>query len=127
MNYGVKRMRPEVDTECAKVVELLSGAYDMQSLATCVWALGAVGEKDKARRLLQVVEHPPADRWLDPVIMAHAYIGLGDIDRAVRWFQQGLEQHAPNMVYAKIGPDPWDSVRSDPRFQAILRQMNFPE
>ena len=127
MNYAVKGMRPEVNTECGKVVELLAGVYDMQSLATCVWALGTVGETDQARRLLRVVEHPPSGLWLDPAIMAAAYVGLGDIDRAMTWYQKGLEERSPNMVYMKVGPGAWDSVRGDPRFQAMLRQMNFPE
>jgi len=99
----------------------------MQSLATCVWALGSVGEIEKARRLLQVVEHPPSGLWLDPVMMAAAYTGLGDTDRAIGWYQKGFEERAPNMVYMKVGPGAWDSLRNDPRFQTILRQMNFPQ
>jgi hypothetical protein len=71
--------------------------------------------------------HPPSGLWLDPVMMASAYVGLGNIDRAMAWYQKGLDERAPNMVYAKVSPGAWDSVRSDPRFQAILRQMNFPE
>jgi hypothetical protein len=126
MNYAVKRMRPEVNAECDEVVELLAGVYDMQSLATCVWALGAVDDKDKARRLLAVVENPPSGLWLDPVMMAAAYTGLGDIDRSMAWYQKGLEERAPNMVYMKVAPGAWDAVRGDSRFQAILRQMNFP-
>jgi len=126
MNYAVKQMRPEVNVECDKVVELLAGVYDMQSLATCVWALGAVDDKDKARRLLAVVENPPSGLWLDPVMMAAAYTGLGDIDRSIAWYQKGLEERSPNMVYMKVAPGAWDAVRSDSRFQAILRQMNFP-
>jgi len=127
MNYAVKKMRPEVDVECGKVVELLGDKYDMQSLGTCVWALGSVGETDKARRLLKVVEHPPAGVWLDPGYMGAAYVGLGDIERAISWYQKGLEERSPNMVYMKVGPGQWDSVRGDPRFQPILRQMNFPK
>jgi len=127
MNYAVKHMRAEVNTECDKVRELLSGRYDMQTLATCVWALGSVGEIEKARRLLQVVEHPPSGLWLDPVMMAAAYTGLGDTDRAIGWYQKGLEERSPNMVYIKVSPGAWDALRGDVRFQSIQRQMNFPQ
>jgi len=57
--------------------------------------------------------------------MGNAYGGLGDIDRAVAWYQKGIEERAPNMVYMKVGA-PWDIVRGDPRFQDLFRQMRFP-
>jgi hypothetical protein len=58
-------------------------------------------------------------------MMAAAYTGLGDIDRSMAWYQKGLEERSPNMVYMKVAPGAWDDVRGDSRFQAILRQMNF--
>jgi hypothetical protein len=57
--------------------------------------------------------------------MGAAYGGLGDIDRAIAWYQKGMEERAPNMVYLKVSVM-MDAVRGDPRFQALLRQMNFP-
>ena len=125
LNYGARQMRQEVGAECGKVMELLSGAYDMQSMGICVWALGVVGQTDQARRLLQTLEHPPPGIWLDPTVMGTAYGGLGDIDRAIAWYEKGLEERAPNMVYLRVSVQS-DAVRGDPRFQALLRQMNFP-
>jgi hypothetical protein len=58
--------------------------------------------------------------------MGSAYGGLGNIDRAVAWYKKGLEERAPNMTYMRVNVT-WDAVRADPRFQALLRQMNFPE
>ena len=54
-----------------------------------------------------------------------AYGGLGDVARAVEWYQKGAEERSPNMVYMKVGGQ-WDPARADPGFQALLRQMNFP-
>ena len=124
-SYAAKHMSQEVGAECGKVMERLGGTYDMQGIGMCVWALGVVGQTEQARRLLQIVEHPPSGLWLDPVVMGNAYGGLGNIDRAVAWYQKGLEERAPNMVYMKVGA-PSDTARADPRFQALLRQMNFP-
>jgi hypothetical protein len=62
----------------------------------------------------------------DPVPMGDAYAGLGDVTRAVEWYQRGLEERSPNMIYMKVDALA-DSVRRDPRFQAVIRQMNFPE
>jgi hypothetical protein len=58
--------------------------------------------------------------------------GMGEVyrldwqnDRAIEWCRRGIDERSPNMLYMKVGR-PWDALRGDPRFQAILRQMNFP-
>ena len=43
-------------------------------------------------------------------------------------FQQldeGLRHHSPNMIFLRTAPV-YDPIREDPRFQAILDQMDFP-
>jgi serine/threonine protein kinase len=45
--------------------------------------------------------------------------------RALEWIEKGLEERSPNMIYMKATPL-WDSIRDDSRFQAVLREMNFP-
>ena len=120
LNYGAKQMSQEVGAECGKVMELLSGAYNMQAMGICVWALGVVGQTDQARRLLQTLEHPPSGIWLDPTVMGNAYGGLGDIDRAIAWYEKAMEERAPNMIYMKVGAA-WDAARGDPRFRCCAR------
>jgi hypothetical protein len=104
----------------------LQGNYNNQVIATCVWALGIVGETGEARRLLGILEQPPSGVWLDPAVMATAYASVGDIDRAIEWCEKGMQERAPNMVYMNAGAT-WDPVRKDPRFQAMFREMNFPQ
>jgi len=125
-NYGVKKQRAEVRVECEKILAALAGAYNMQVLANCAWSYGVAGDTDEARRLLRIVEHPPAGEWLDPAVMSNAYGAVGDVDRAIEWCRKGLEERAPNMVYMKVGPA-WDPIRADPRFQTMFREMNFPQ
>jgi serine/threonine-protein kinase len=125
LNHGVKRMGPEVDAECGTMMKMLGGAYALQVIGTCVWAYSAVGHTELARGLLRTLERPPAGVWQDPVIMSNAYAGIGDAQRAIEWTEKGLAERSPNMLYMKATPL-WDSVRDDSRFQAVLRQMNFP-
>jgi serine/threonine-protein kinase len=124
-NYAVKQRGPETAAECGKMMKQLAGAYVMRVIGQCVWAQGVVGQTEQARRLLQRLGHPPEGIWLDPAVMAQAYAGLGDINRAVEWSQKGIEERSPNMVYMKVGAH-FDPARGDPRFQALLSQMNFP-
>jgi serine/threonine-protein kinase len=125
-NYAVKRMAAETSAECGAVMKALTDALVVQSIGMCAWAYALVGETDQARRLVQRLEHPPADVWVDPAVVATAYAGLGDFDRAIEWCRKGLGERSPLMIYMKTSPM-WDPVRDDPRFQAMLQQMNFPQ
>ena len=124
-SFAVKKQGAEVRRQCTKILGALSGAYNLQMLANCAWAYGVVGETEEARRLVRIVEHPPEGVWLDPAIVSTAYGAIGEIDRAIEWARKGLDERAPNMVYLRVGP-PWDPIRGESRFQAMLRRMNFP-
>jgi TolB-like protein len=57
--------------------------------------------------------------------MAILYIHAGDRARALEWLERAYDVRDPNMPYLR-GPE-WDPVRSDPRFQGILRRMGLPQ
>jgi hypothetical protein len=71
----------------------------MQMLGMCAWAFGVVGETGEARRLLRIVEQPPADAWLDPVVMSNAYGAIGEIDRAIEWCRKDLAAGAQHCLH----------------------------
>jgi hypothetical protein len=48
MNYAARRMDQEAGAACAKAIEGTSGAYIMQALGMCVWALGVTGQTAEA-------------------------------------------------------------------------------
>jgi serine/threonine-protein kinase len=123
--YGAQRRRDAVRAECAKVMQLLGPGYYNQAMGECVWALGVVGLADDARRLLARLEQPPPGVWMDPAVMANAYAGVGDLDRAFAWCRRGVDERAPNLLYMKVGTQ-WDAMRGDPRFQEVLRPLAFP-
>jgi serine/threonine protein kinase len=124
-NYAMQRQPKQVDAECGATLKAIGSAYVMQIIGQCAWAYAAAGEAGKARRLLHTLEKPPAGIWLDPVVMGNVYGALGDIDRAMDWYQKGFDERSPNMIYMKSGP-PSDAARSHPRYQKLLRLMNFP-
>jgi TolB-like protein/Flp pilus assembly protein TadD len=61
-----------------------------------------------------------------PAATAKYYAQLGDKDQAFAWLEKAYEKHDSPMFRLKIQPW-WDPLRSDPRFQDLLRRMNFPE
>jgi tetratricopeptide (TPR) repeat protein len=48
-----------------------------------------------------------------------------DKETAFQWLETGAEERDPFLVYARVAPY-WDSLRSDPRFQDILRRLAIP-
>jgi hypothetical protein len=54
------------------------------------------------------------------------YMGLGDKDRALLWLKKGYELRDGDMVLLKVHPL-WNQIRPDPRFQDLVRRMNFPQ
>ena len=56
--------------------------------------------------------------------IAGTYFAAGNLGLAIDWFEKAYEDHEPNLPY--IGRPYWDSLRTNPRFQDLLRKMNLP-
>jgi len=52
------------------------------------------------------------------------YFIAGNYDLAMDWLEKAYEEHDPNMPY--LGVPYFDPLRSNPRFQDLLRKMNLP-
>jgi TolB-like protein len=59
-----------------------------------------------------------------PTDMAMLLCYSGDNKRAMDWLEKGYEIHDPAMPY--LGLPTYDPLRSDPRFQDLLRRMKLP-
>jgi tetratricopeptide (TPR) repeat protein len=55
--------------------------------------------------------------------IAGRYCHAGDYDLAIDWFEKAYEEHDLSMPYISGRGDP---LRSNPRFQDLLRKMNLP-
>jgi hypothetical protein len=62
---------------------------------------------------------------IGPNFVAEIYLMANEKDEAIQWWETAYEQHDPAMI-GLLSPD-YDSLRSDPRFQDLVRRMNFPE
>jgi hypothetical protein len=57
--------------------------------------------------------------------MATVYIGLGDRDHAIEWLRKAAQAHSQIVAFWRFSPQ-LDALRSDPRFQALLRELRIP-
>ena len=61
----------------------------------------------------------------DPYYTAIVQTRLGHKDDALVSLEKAYKQHHWAMIQLKVLAA-WDPLRSDPRFQDLLRRMNFP-
>jgi len=60
-------------------------------------------------------------------IMAYNYYVMGDYEKSLDWLERALDERTFRVTNLKVNPDFSDPVfRSNPRFQALLEKMNFP-
>ena len=62
------------------------------------------------------------NRLIASVMYAH----LGDKDQAFALLEKSYEEHEGLIYLLNVSPS-FDPLRDDPRFQDLLRRMNFPE
>ena len=65
-------------------------------------------------------------RFVASYEIAVVYAGLGQNSQAIAWLQKSYDTRDSSWL-VELGLDPrLDPVRSDPRFQDLVRLMNFP-
>ncbi len=64
-------------------------------------------------------------QYVSGFFFAEAYVGLGQKDQALTWLERAYGEHDQYLVYVASNPS-LDPLHSEPRFQALLRRMNFP-
>ncbi len=68
----------------------------------------------------------PSKAGYDPMDVAEDYANLGDKNNAFVWLEKAYQQHAVGLILLKVLPD-FDSLRSDPRYAALVKRIGFPQ
>ncbi len=87
-------------------------------------AYAALGNRREALKVLGELKRQSKHEYVTPYPMARAYLRLGHKEEALEWLQKGFATHDGDMVQLNVDPD-FDPLRSDPRFQDLLRSMGF--
>jgi hypothetical protein len=75
--------------------------------------------------MLESLRDPPAGIRVDPFVLSWACFGTGDLDCGYQQLEEALRQRSSGMIFLNTAPV-FDPIRENPRFQAILEQMDFP-
>ncbi len=120
--YLKKGMFDEGLAELEKAVALSPG-YSLW-LAQLGQAYAQVGKVGQAREILRHLEELSRRQYVSPYHMAYVHTGLGEQDTAIDWLERAFEERA-GAVYGIKGSFLFTSLRSHPRFTALLKKMNL--
>ncbi len=123
--YREKGMVEEAIHE-AETAWSLSSETDYYSLASLGAAYAKAGRRSEALRIVATLEKELKEGHATSLDVAFVYFALEDNEKALAALEQAYEDRVPKMDRLKVYPK-WDGLRDDPRFQDLLRRMNFPE
>lgn len=109
-------------------VAALEQAVKMESnndnLAQLAHAYGTAGRRADAERTIAQLLERRKHGFVPAANIALAYAGLGDKKEAFRWLSLALEDHSEFLILLKVEPG-LDPLRSDPRYEELLRRVNL--
>jgi DNA-binding winged helix-turn-helix (wHTH) protein len=88
------------------------------------YARAVDGDRDGALAALGELEALGRDAYASPVQFALVHAGLGNRDAAFAWLERAYEARDHDLAFLKVWPM-YDSLRSDPRFAALLRRLGL--
>jgi tetratricopeptide (TPR) repeat protein len=120
--YELKRMYREAAAEWQKFL-LLSNEREMAALYE------GVTDEDGYRRAVSqriaLLKERAKTPYVSPLTLADRYVQLGDKEQAIAWLEKAYQEHAIGLHSLKMDPM-YDPLRTDPRFQDLLRRLHFP-
>jgi tetratricopeptide (TPR) repeat protein len=100
------------------------------SLDDLPWYIGSLGyacaansDRAKAEQILQDLEELSKQRYVSPANRAAVYLGLGEKEKALDWLEKAYEDRDPIFWWID-GDQLYDSLRNEPRFQALVQKVD---
>jgi tetratricopeptide (TPR) repeat protein len=123
MIYAQKEMYTKAIVATQNMKELLGGD-DPLFLTTLGYIYSLSGKRDEAKNVLNELLGLSKHRYISSMRIALIYMGLGQKDQAFKWLEKAYEERDFWMALIKVAP-PLDRLRSDPRFEILLKKMNL--
>ncbi len=106
-----------------EALRLSSGSPDVMAALARAKALS--GRRSDAHAGLKALHELATQRYVSPWSLATVHLGLGDLERALALLEDAYTKRDPYVVFLKAEPA-FDPLRSDPRFQNLLRRVGLP-
>jgi serine/threonine protein kinase/Tfp pilus assembly protein PilF len=111
--------------EYQRAVEL--SQRDSDTTAGLAHAYAAIGKRAEAENILSELQQQSKVTYVSPYMIAVIYSGLGQNDKALQFLEKSYQERSPDIAYFLKADLRLDTLRPDPRFQDLLRRVNFPQ
>jgi len=122
--YEQKGMYEETITNLQKALAVSPGSPDR------VGALGhahaAFQRRGYAQKTLKELHKLSERRFVSAYDFAIIYVGLDEEDQAFKWLERAYEERSFSMLMSLKAEPRLDTLRSDPRFQDLVRRVGLP-
>jgi TolB-like protein/DNA-binding winged helix-turn-helix (wHTH) protein len=122
MAYEQKRKFGGAITAFQKAVEFSGGNTAFKSNLAHAYAVA--GRRNDAVAILNELEERSKHEFLNPSEIALIYVGLDQKDQAMVWLEKAYEGRFDPVILTWPAFDP---LRSDPRFQDLVRRIGLPQ
>jgi TolB-like protein/DNA-binding winged helix-turn-helix (wHTH) protein/Flp pilus assembly protein TadD len=120
--YAAKGMYPEAIASYQEGIKLGDNSPSIQVYLGATYA--KAGEREKAQAILKRLQ--TSKEYVSPGELAVLYAALGEREQAFASLERAYAAHDLQLQYLGVDP-PFDSLRSDPRFQDLVRRVGLPQ
>ncbi|MFC1603811.1 protein kinase [Planctomycetota bacterium] len=119
--YRYKNLYEEAFAEAKKAFSLLGEDEVVKAMER---GYAESGYRGAMRLAADELAARSKQRYVRPTEIARLYADAEEKDQTLHWLQRAYEERDAMLVHLR-DPD-WDSLRSDPRFQDLLKRMKYP-
>jgi TolB-like protein/DNA-binding winged helix-turn-helix (wHTH) protein/Tfp pilus assembly protein PilF len=125
VGYEGTGKRLESIAEYEKAVELSGG--DQDARAALAHAYAGVGKRAEAEKTLRHLEQESTKVYVSPYLIATLYAALDDKDSAFKFLEKAYQEKSLDISWYLKADLRIDNLRSDPRYDSLLRRMGLKE
>jgi TolB-like protein/DNA-binding winged helix-turn-helix (wHTH) protein/Flp pilus assembly protein TadD len=122
--YAQQKRYREAIAEQQKSMEL--GGWDKRGFLGYVYAVS--GRRSEAQKLLAQLLDEAKSKPVSAYNIARIHTGLGEKEQAFSWLERAIDERDSNLTMPGLKYDvQLDTLRSDPRFEELLRRMRLSQ
>lgn len=114
----------DLESAIAVIESIRPEAMDPQALSVAGFVYARSGDREKANEILEEFDRRSSQGNISALNFAQIYTALGDSEQAFAWLDKAFDERAIWLPFLKVDVK-FDALRSDPRFQALLRRVGF--
>jgi TolB-like protein/DNA-binding winged helix-turn-helix (wHTH) protein/Tfp pilus assembly protein PilF len=114
---------PAALAELRKAIEV---SDDKTWIAFVAHAMAISGDRVGGEKIASELQQLSKVTYVSPWAIAMIYSGTPDKDTTFAWLEKSYQGREHDLVFSKVWPM-FDSLRSDPKFQNLMRRVGLPQ